>query len=144
MKIYVGCDHKGVEIAQRLIDDLRLQGYEVHSTSIKNSIGDDYPDFAQDVASKVLENDGLGILLCGTGIGMSIAANKIKGIRAAKVDNVEEARLAKDHNGANIITFSFNKNYGEILAMSLKFIETPSASEERHLRRIEKINNLEK
>lgn len=143
MKIYIGSDHNGIEVAQKLIDDLRLQGYEVHTTVLKNTVGDDYPDFAEEISHNVLKENALGILLCGTGIGMSIAANKIKDIRAAKVDNLDEAFLAKTHNGANIITMSYKKDYSDILGMSLKFIETPSAFEERHLRRIEKIHKLE-
>ncbi len=143
MKIYIGCDHLGKEIVSKLINDLKKDNYEVIKTTLENKEGDDYPDFAFEVCKNVIKENTLGILLCGTGIGMSIAANKVKGIICAKVSSVSEAHLAKEHNGANVIALSIKTPYEDILLMIKEFLKTPFSNEERHLRRIEKIHNIE-
>lgn len=143
MKIYLGCDHKGVDVIEKIKNALETEGYEVIGTVLKNNAGDDYPDFAYEVCQNVLKDKALGILLCGTGIGMSIAANKIKGIRCAKVSSEEEAILARSHNGANVIALSYNQDFNKIMMEIKNFLNTDSANEERHLRRIEKINKIE-
>ena len=88
--------------------------------------------------------DSLGILLCGTGIGMSIAANKVKGIRCAHVSNISEAKLAKFHNNANVIAMSYKNDINDILECINMFIITDFAKEERHIRRINKIEEYER
>ncbi len=143
MNIYIGCDHLGKDVVTKLITDLNKENYNFIKTTLENSDGDDYPDFAYEVCQNVLRNNSLGILLCGTGIGMSIAANKIKGIRCAKVSTIEEAHLAKEHNGANVIALSYKINYSELVDIIKEFLKTPTASQERHLRRIEKIHKIE-
>ena len=98
MKVAIATDHNGVEQKIDLIYFISSLGYEVVDYSKDNTPTDDYPDFAERVAKSVSNHEtDLGILLCGTGIGMSIAANKVKGIRAAKVSNLDEARLCKEH-----------------------------------------------
>ena len=83
MKIYIGTDHRGIETEKNIIDYLKNKKYEVIECRIEHSDADDYVDFAKDVSLNVVNNENaMGILICGTGIGMSIAANKIKGIRA--------------------------------------------------------------
>ena len=105
---------------------------------------DDYTDYAFLVGSAVSKKDvDLGILLCGTGIGMSIAANKVKGIRCAHVSNVNEASLSKEHNDANIIALSTKNNINELIKIIDVFINTDFKNEERHLRRINKITKIE-
>lgn len=142
MKIFLAADHKGVELAKKIFDYLK-DTHEVEYTKLPTSSDDDYPDFAFDVCANVVNNkNSLGILLCGNGIGISIAANKVKGIRCARVTTVEDAHHAKNHNGANVIAF------GGIpfdLAKDIvnTFIETESPLEERHLRRINKIIKYE-
>ena len=87
MKIYIGCDHTGVDLTNKVKEYLKSKGYMVEGSTLENNDFDDYPDFAYDICKKVLSDNALGILLCGTGIGMS----KVKGIRCAKVSNKEEA-----------------------------------------------------
>ena len=144
MKIVIATDHNGVEEKKVLIDLLKKE-YEVIDKSIENAPTDDYPIFAFDVAKYVRDNENsLGILMCGTGIGMSIAANKVKGIRCAHVSNINEARLAKEHNNANIIALSYKNDINDIINYVKTFIETEFLQEERHLRRNNMIMEYEK
>ena len=144
MKVAIATDHNGVEQKLDLIYFISSLGYEVVDYSKDNTPTDDYPDFAERVAKSVSNNEtDLGILLCGTGIGMSIAANKVKGIRAAKVSNLDEARLCKEHNNANIMTLSYKEPIDILKAMIQVYLETPFSEEERHARRVEKISALE-
>lgn len=144
MKLSIATDHNGVVEKQELINFLNELNISVLDCSTNNTPTDDYPDFAEVVAKNVATNQSdLGILLCGTGIGMSIAANKVKGIRCAKVSSVDEARLSKEHNNANIIALSYKENMDVLKEMIKTFIETPFSNEERHARRVEKINKLE-
>ena len=144
MKVAIATDHNGVEQKIDLIYFISSLGYEVVDYSKDNTPTDDYPDFAERVAKSVSNHEtDLGILLCGTGIGMSIAANKVKGIRAAKVSNLDEARLCKEHNNANIMTLSYKEPIDILKAMIQVYLETPFTKEERHARRVEKISALE-
>lgn len=142
MKIIIGCDHRGITLKEEIIKSLKEDGFEVISSSIPNHELDDYPDFAFDVAKQVVD-DNLGILICGNGIGISIAANKVKGIRCARVVNVDDVFKAKTHNGANIIAFGANLKLEEALEMINVFIATKSPSEAKHIKRIEKIIKYE-
>lgn len=144
MKVSIATDHNGVEQKSELIYFLADKGIEVLDLSKDNNPVDDYPDFAERVAKSVASNESdLGILMCGTGIGMSIAANKIKGIRCAKVSSEEEAFLARQHNNANVIALSYKVNMQDLKIMIDKFVTTPFSEEERHARRVEKISALE-
>ena len=142
MRIIIGCDHRGVELKNQIIANLKNDGFEVVESSVKNNENDDYPDFAFDVANKV-KNDDLGILICGNGIGISIAANKVKGIRCAHVTNVNEASLARKHNNANVMAIGKNNRVNDILKMVDIFITTQFSKEERHRRRVDIINKYE-
>ena len=143
IKIILGCDHQGIRYKEEIIKKLKNNEIAVEYSSVNNNEEDDYPDFAIDVCKKVLEENALGILICGSGIGMSIAANKIKGIRCARVVDENDAFSAKNHNGANVIAFGINVDLEEVYRIIDTFIGTKSPSEARHLRRIEKINKLE-
>lgn len=144
MKIGIATDHNGVLEKQQIIIDLSQEGYEIVDLSPINTDIDDYPDFAKCVCNSLLNKEiDLGILMCGTGIGMSIAANKIKGIRCAKVSTKNEAFLARSHNDANIIALSYKDKVENIKDIIRKFVSTSFSNEERHLRRIEKIAHLE-
>lgn len=144
MRISIATDHNGVVEKQELINFINELNVSVLDCSTNNTPTDDYPDFAVIVANSVVNKEtDLGILLCGTGIGMSIAANKIKGIRCAKVSSVDEARLAKEHNNANVIALSYKENMDVLKDMIKTFIETPFSNEERHARRVDKISALE-
>jgi len=140
MKISIATDHNGVEEKQQIMDYLKNKNIDVLDLSTDNTPIDDYPDFAFRVANSVINNEcNFGILLCGTGIGMSIAANKVKGIRCAHVSNVEEAYHTRVDNDANIIALSYKNDIDNIIKMIDKFIETPFSNEKRHIRRINKI-----
>ena len=143
MKIVIGSDHRGLELRKEVIKNLINDGFEVVETTVPNSDTDDYPDFAFDVASKIKDGD-LGILICGNGIGISIAANKVKGIRCARVVNSDDVYKAKTHNGANIIAFGADgMSIETAMEMVNVFITTKNVSEERHLKRVNKIIKYE-
>ncbi len=138
MKVAIGNDHAGVELKNILIDYLKNKNVEVinHGTDTFDSC--DYPVFAKKVAGDVAnKNVDFGILICGTGIGISIAANKVKGIRAAKVNNTTEARLTKEHNHANIICLG-SRIIGPELARDIvdAYMDAKCSDGENHLRRI--------
>ena len=107
MKISIASDHAGFEQKQLLAAHLREQGHEVADRGPENDDRVDYPDFAEKVARDVAAGEAeRGVLVCGTGIGMAIAANKVHGIRAANVTTPEFAQLAREHNDANVVTVS--------------------------------------
>lgn len=144
MKVAIATDHNGVEQKAELIFFLGQKGIEVLDLSKDNNPVDDYPDFAKRVADSVASKESdLGILMCGTGIGMSIAANKVKGIRCAKVSSEEEAFLARQHNNANVIALSYKVPVDELKIMIDKFVSTDFSYDERHVRRVDKISEIE-
>ena len=143
MKIVIATDHNGVNEKEAIINNLK-ENYTIIDKSPNNTPTDDYPVYAIEVAKYVSENeDSLGILLCGTGIGMSIAANKVKGIRAARCVDVDDAFYAKNHNSANIICLSSNIELNYLFEIIDTFINTKSAEEEKHINRVNKIIKYE-
>lgn len=143
MKIYIGADHRGQELSFYLFNKLKGLGYDIEESKIEKSKEDDYPDFAFDVCKKVLENkNNLGILICGNGIGVSIAANKVKGIRCGRVVSNSDAFSCRNHNGCNVIALGVTP-YDEAMDYILTFLHTDYPSEERHLRRVNKIIQYE-
>jgi len=145
MKLALGADHGGVEQKEALITYLEERGDVVFDFGAKRSDGSvDYPDYALAVAHAVAAGEAdLGILICGTGIGMAIAANKVKGIRAATVTDVGAARLARQHNNANILALSGRFTP---LATNLEIVEaflTTPFEGGRHQRRLDKIADAE-
>lgn len=144
MKVAIGTDHNGVDIKKHIIKYFENKNIEYLDLGEYNNQLDDYPDFAFAVSKSITNKEAdLGILICGTGIGMCIAANKVKGIRCAHVSNVNGTALAKEHNNANVIAFSGNNNINDTLKMVDIFINTNFSDEERHIRRIEKISKYE-
>ena len=141
MIISAGADHGGFELKDKLVAMLRKEGYEVIDNGTNSPDSVDYPDFAQAVAQDILEKKAdFGLLVCGSGIGISIAANRFKGIRAALVTNEDYARLSRQHNNANIIAFGGRFTSYEDAEKWLKiFLSTPFEGG-RHERRIEKID----
>lgn len=140
MKIGIANDHAGVTQKKELVKYLNLLGYEVINFGTDSEDSVDYPDYAKKLCSAYLKKEiDYGIAICYTGIGMSIACNKIRGIRAAKVDNVEEAYLTRSHNDANIIVLSARKNIEDLKSFVKIFLETSFSNEERHIRRIGKL-----
>jgi len=143
MKIAIATDHHGVEEKKEIMKKLENK-YEFIDKSVNNYATDDFPDFALAVAKSVLSKEAdFGILMCGTGIGMSIAANKVKGIRAAHCSNVEQARLTRLDNDANIICLSYKQDISELIQMINMFMNTEHSKEERHHRRVQKIKDIE-
>jgi len=141
MKIYIACDHQGVNLKKYLLENIK--GYEILSPSIENTPKDDYPDFAFALTNLMDKKKDLGILICGTGIGISIAANKVKGVRAARCVSIEDAKLSKQHNHANVICIPASLSNEDALNIINAFLETPYDNDERHLRRISKIISYE-
>lgn len=147
MKVFLGADHRGFELKEKLKEWLEDHGHAVEDLGAHALVpDDDYPDFAFAVAEKVTENaaEHRGILFCGSGAGMDIAANKIKGIRATVIWSKESAEQARSHDDVNVISIAADwtppEQAGEIVRM---FLETPFSGEERHTRRLEKIREIE-
>ncbi len=144
MKIAIGSDHAGVEMKREINSYLRELGYEVIDCGTNTTDSVDYPDIAEQVTCEVLKQKIPGILICGTGIGISIAANKVDGIRAALCTNEYTARLARQHNDANILAMG-----SRVTAVSYAleivdvFIKTDFEAG-RHYNRVEKITRIEK
>ncbi len=145
MKVAVGNDHAGVRLKWVLVEYLEELGVEVDNRGVDAEKSVDYPDIAERVARAVVDGQAdLGLLLCGTGIGMSIAANKVRGVRAAACCCEYHARIARQHNHANICCLGA-RVIGPELAKAIvrEFVETPVSDEERHLRRCRKVTALE-
>ena len=136
MKVVIASDHNGVNAKRKLINYLKKIGHEVIDFGTHEEENVDYPVLTFSVGTAIVAKDyELGILICGTGIGMSIACNKVKGIRCAKVSSIEEARLSKQHNNANVIAISGRMPVWKTKKIIKNFIVTPFSNEERHIRR---------
>ena len=115
MKIGICSDHRGYNTKKELTNILKEKGYTIIDYGTYNDASTDYPIYAFKLCEAIKENYAdFGIALCGTGIGMSIAANKVKGIRCAKIDNLVDAKYAKRHNNANVLAISANKKIDDI------------------------------
>ena len=138
--IGIGSDHGGFKLKEKLLNELKEYDIKDYGTFSEDSV--DYPIYAFKVAEAVKNKEiEKGILICTTGIGISIAANKVKGIRCAKVDNLNEAKMTRLHNDANIIALNgSNENAIELVKT---FLETPFSNEEKHIRRIKMISDYE-
>ena len=132
MKIGIVSDHRGFDLKKKLLKDVKnLVDYGTYSKDMC-----DYPDFAFKLGKAVVSKDvDLGIAICGSGIGMSIACNKIKGVRCARVTSIKDVIITKTDNNANIIAFSSEINYERILRMIEEFINTPYSNLDRYNRR---------
>ena len=141
MKIAIANDHHGIEMKHKIIKYLKEKNIESINLGCNEKDNVDYVDYAVSLGTKVRDGEcDLGILICGTGIGMSIAANKMDGIFAAKVNTANEAKLCREHNMANVMTLSeYTENLFEIVDA---FINTEPSKEERHIRRHDKIMNI--
>ena len=140
MKIFIGSDHAGLILKKRLIEKLLEQNHDMSDLGTDSSQSCDYPDYAHLVAAKVASHDSyIGILICGSGIGMSITANRHPNIRAALCHNSLDARLAREHNDANVLVLGA-RLIGEETALDIldAFLKTPFAGG-RHAQRVSKI-----
>ena len=143
--IDIGCDHGGFELKEEIkcyLDENKIL-YKDFGTNSSESV--DYPEFAEKVSNEVVKNSGdIGILICGTGIGISIAANKIKGIRAALCHNTHYAEMARKHNNANVLCLGGRElETNEAVEIVKTFIDTKFEGG-RHERRVREIAELEK
>lgn len=145
MKVCVASDHAGVELKDKLIELMKEMSVEVSDLGPNGPASVDYPDYAKLVSKAVVEKKvDLGLLICGTGLGMSYTANKFKGIRAALCTNEFMAKMSKDHNDANILVLGARVVGLDLAKEILKaFLNTPFSGEERHCGRLQKITNIE-
>jgi ribose 5-phosphate isomerase B len=145
MKIALGADHAGYELKDQIKLHLQQQGVEVRDEGTSSPESVDYPDYARAVAHDVNDQRAdLGILVCGSGIGMAMAANKVDGIRAANVSSEYEARMSREHNNANVLALGARiLKPEEALRIVDAWLATPFAGG-RHERRVEKIAAIEK
>lgn len=145
MKVVIGVDHAGFNYKNSLLKEIKSMGHSVEDVGTTSSESVDYPDFAEK-ASRIVAcgKADVGILVCGSGIGMDIAANKIKGIRSAVCWNVETAELARNHNSANVLCLGARfLSLEECIRIMKTFLNTPLSSEERHVRRVNKVKKIE-
>jgi ribose 5-phosphate isomerase B len=150
MRIHIATDHAGLELSHFLIRELTKQGHEVfdHGPSSYDPL-DDYPSFCINAALAVVADQqagtqALGIVLGGSGNGEQIAANKVQGIRAALAWNESTAKLAREHNDANVIALGARQHsQDEVLHLIELFVSEPFSQDERHIRRISKIGTYE-
>ncbi len=150
MRIHIATDHAGLELSHFLIAELAKAGHEVFDHGPKQYDAlDDYPGFCINAALAVKSDEdagleALGIVLGGSGNGEQIAANKVQGIRAALVWNLDTAKLARQHNNANVVAVGARQHdLTEVLELVLAFIAEPFSQDERHIRRIGKIATYE-
>ncbi|HVC18866.1 MAG TPA: ribose 5-phosphate isomerase B [Vicinamibacterales bacterium] len=145
MRIALGADHAGVDLKDAIRQVLEDRGLAVEDLGTVSHESVDYPDFAVQVAVAVASGrSDRGILVCGTGIGMAIAANKVAGIRAAVVGDLESARLCREHNDANVLAIGARVTpVDRALAIVALFLDTAFEGG-RHQRRVDKINTIER
>lgn len=144
MKIGIASDHRGFLKKQKVIKYLKRKGYNILDYGTNSSAMVDYPDYAFKVAEDVKEKKiNSAILICSNGIGMAIAANKVKTIRCAKVSNIKEAKYSRRDNDCNIIAIGNNLSFIKTNKIITTFLTTNFANEERYNRRICKVNNYD-
>ena len=143
MIIAIASDHRGYKLKEELKKELGKK-YQILDIGTNSTESVDYPFYGIKLGETIKEKEAdFGIAICGTGIGISIAANKVKGIMCAKINTIEEARLAKEHNNANIIALSGKTTKEKALKMINKYIEAKPKKESKYLRRINEIMDFE-
>ncbi len=140
MQIFLGADHGGYELKDLIAAHLKLNGHTIIDLGTNSADSVDYPEFGHLVGRSVIDNSGsIGIVVCGSGIGISIAANKVKGIRAALCHSVEYAKLAKQHNNANVLALGGRFVTKELAMQIVDTFITTDFEGGRHQQRIDKI-----
>lgn len=145
MRVAIGADHRGYELKEQLIGVLKMQGHAITDLGTHSTDPVDYPDYSAAVGDAVAAGRAdRGILVCGSGAGAAIAANKIKAIRAVQCNDTYTAAQAVEHDDANVIAIGALV-VGDAVALDLvtRFLEAEFSNEERHLRRLEKVKALE-
>ena len=140
MKVGIASDHRGYELKQKILKDMpELIDYGTNSAE-----STDYPIYALKIGEEIKKgNIDFGVLICGSGIGMSIACNKVRGVRSEKIDNVDEAEITRKDNDANVISFSEKHSVSEATRMINTFLTTPFNTEEKYRRRVNQIKDYE-
>ena len=145
--VIVGSDHAGVKLKDKIVKYLASKKIEYEDYgSFDAKSGDDYPDFAFEVGEKVAKGKGkfIGILVCDSGVGMSIAVNKVKGIRGALVCDEFSAKRAREHNDANVLCLGSEiVSFGKTMKIVDRFLKTKASGVDRHKRRVRKIQRYE-
>lgn len=145
MKIAIAADHGGFELKDSMVEYIKSLGNEVVDLGTNSSDSVDYPDYAKKVCEEIQKgNSDLGILICGTGIGMSLAANKFEGIRAACVSDVYSAKMSRNHNNANVLCIGARVIGDEVTKLIIKTFLENEFEAGRHQRRVDKIMAFEK
>lgn len=139
--IALGCDHGGFDLKKEIADYLSKNGFEYKDFGCYDTASCDYPEYGRAVANAVASGEcEMGILICGTGIGMSMVANKVKGVRCAHCTDCFSAKAAREHNDANIIALGARITGSGLAVMMVDiFLNTPFSQDERHIRRISRI-----
>jgi ribose 5-phosphate isomerase B len=144
MRIAIGSDHRGFDAKRRLVPALRQMGHEVMDVGPDSSDSVDYPDYAYEVANAVSAGRvDRGILICGTGIGMCIAANKVKGVRAAPCHDSITVEMSRRHNDANVLCLSADLLGDELIGRIVRLWLETEFEGGRHARRVDKIKRIE-
>lgn len=145
MKIAIAADHGGFELKDSMVEYIKSLGNEVVDLGTNSADSVDYPDYAKKVCEEIQQgNSDLGILICGTGIGMSLAANKFEGIRAACVSDVYSAKMSRNHNNANVLCIGARVIGDEVAKLIIKTFFENEFEAGRHQRRVDKIMAFEK
>lgn len=145
MKIAIAADHGGFELKDSMVEYIKSLGNEVMDLGTNSADSVDYPDYAKKVCEEIQQGDSdLGILICGTGIGMSLAANKFEGIRAACVSDVYSAKMSRNHNNANVLCIGARVIGDEVAKLIIKTFLEKEFEAGRHQRRVDKIMAFEK
>jgi len=141
--IAIGCDHGGYELKEEIIEFLKTKNIEYKDFGTYTADSVDYPEYGKKVANAVVNGEcEKGILICGTGIGISIAANKIKGIRAALCHDCYSAQATREHNDANVLALGGRTTGVEVAKKIVEtFLETEFSNEERHIKRISQLED---
>ncbi|MDD4027127.1 MAG: RpiB/LacA/LacB family sugar-phosphate isomerase [Candidatus Shapirobacteria bacterium] len=144
--IYVDADHRGIKLKEKLVEFLRELEYQIEDLGVKTrSLEDDYSEISIKLAEKVVRDNARGILICGSGVGVCVSANKVDGIRAGLCTSEKQARIAKTDDDINILCLSADLIDEETnLEIAKTFLETVFSSEERFIRRINKIKEYER
>lgn len=143
MKIGIASDHRGYILKEKIIKNL-IEEHEIIDCGTNSQESTDYPDYAFKLGNLVADKDAdFGIAICGSGIGISIACNKVKGIRCAKVDSIEEAVATRNDNDSNIIALGEKMSLEKALDLINTFINTETSQDEKHVRRRNKIKEYE-
>ncbi len=143
MKLGFASDHRGYALKNQLMDYFK-NDYEITDVGTYSEESCDYPDYAKALCDKILNKEvDFGVAICGSGIGISIACNKVKGIRCAKVDSVEDAVATRNDNDSSVVAFGERMPFDKACEIVKTFINTPFSDLEKHNRRINKIKDIE-